>query len=125
MSSQQPFIEDSRGRRFALSAAAVLAFIVNNQRQFLMLKHPVRDGWEVINGALDAGETILEGLHREIREEAGAQIQVRPLGTVHAYTFRYDSIVQHMLSIAYLLAYEGGTIQPGDDMAGSTIHGVP
>jgi hypothetical protein len=46
-------------------------------------------------------------------------VRVRPLGTVHAYTFRYDEVVQYMISIVYLLAYEGGPIEPGDDMRGS------
>ena len=87
-----------------------------------MLSNPKRPGkWEVVNGALDGGETILEGVLREVREEAGPAIRVRPLGTLHAYTFRYDDDVQYMISIAYLLAYEGGEVLAGDDMAGSEI----
>ena len=45
--------------------------------------------------------------------------RVRPLGTVHVSAFHYDERVRYMLSVAFLLAYEGGEIQPGDDMAGS------
>ena len=46
----------------------------------------------------------------------------RPLGTVHAYTFRYDDNVQYMISLCYLVAYEGGAIYPSDDMQGSAFH---
>jgi ADP-ribose pyrophosphatase YjhB (NUDIX family) len=68
---------------------------------------------------LEAGETIVEGALRETREEAGEEVRVRPLGTVHVSTFHYDEKVRYMLSVGYLMAYEGGKIQPGDDMAGS------
>jgi len=121
MPNQQPPITDVTGRRqFACSPAAVLAFIVNEQEQVLLLAHPKRArGWEVINGALEAHETVLEGVLREIREEAGSDLRLRPLGTVHVYTFRYDDNAQYMLSIGYLLAYEGGDVRPGSDMAGS------
>ncbi len=44
---------------------------------------------------------------------------VRPLGTVHVSTFHDDTQVRYMLSVSYVMAYEGGEIEPGDDMAGS------
>lgn len=120
-----PILHDSTGRRtFACHPAAVLAFIVGPDERILMLSHPARRGWEVINGALDGAESVLQGVLRETREEAGDQVRVRPLGALHAYTFRYDDAVQHMISIAYLLAYEGGEVIPGDDMRGSAVRWV-
>lgn len=121
MPSQQPYITTADGkRRFACSPVAILVFILNAQEEVLLLAHPKRGGsWEVVNGALEAGETIVEGALRETREEAGEKVQVRPLGTVHISTFHYDENVRYMLSVGYLMAYEGGGIQPGDDMAGS------
>lgn len=121
MLSQQPHITTADGkRRFACSSVAILVFIVNEQEEVLLLAHPKRGGsWEVVNGALEAGETVLEGALRETREEAGEEVRVRPLGTVHISTFHYDENVRYMLSVGYLMAYEGGGIQPGDDMAGS------
>jgi ADP-ribose pyrophosphatase YjhB (NUDIX family) len=68
---------------------------------------------------LEAGETILEGILRETREEAGEKIQVRPLGVVHVHTFHYDENIQFMIGIYYLLASEGGQVIPGDDMRDS------
>ena len=120
MPNQQPIITGVDGRRFTGSAAALLVFVVNEEEKLLLLSHPKREGqWEVINGALEAEETILEGALRETREEAGSEVRVRPLGTVHASTFRYDDNVQYMISLYYLMAYEGGQIRPGDDMEGS------
>jgi ADP-ribose pyrophosphatase YjhB (NUDIX family) len=121
MTSNQPKILAANGKRqFACSPAAVLVFIVNEKEEILLLAHPKRaGGWEVINGALEAGETILEGALREMREEVGPGIHARPLGTVHASSFHYDTAVEYMLSLGFLMAYEGGAIEPGDDMAGS------
>ena len=121
MPSQQPHVTSVDGKRkFAYFPAAVMVFIVNEREEILLLSHPKRsNGWEVVNGALEAGETVLQGALRETREEAGEQVQVRPLGTVHVASFHYDENVQYMLSVGYLMAYEGGDIQPGDDMAGS------
>lgn len=121
MSEQQNYITTQDGkRRLACIPAAVLAIIVNEREEVLLLSHPKQHGgWQVINGALEAGETAMQGALRETYEEAGSAIQVRPLGTVHVSTFPYDEKVRYMLSIAFLFAYDGGEIEPGDDMAGS------
>lgn len=121
MVNQQPIVTTLDGRRrFACSPLAVLVFIVNEAEQILLLAHPQRKGWwEVVNGALEAEETLLAGALRETREEVGAAVRVRPLGTIHASTFSYDANVPYMISLSYLMAYEGGPVQPGDDMLGS------
>jgi 8-oxo-dGTP diphosphatase len=121
MDQSQPQITTIDGnRRFTCFPVAVLAIIVNENEEILLMAHPEqREGWQVVNGAMEAGETALEATLRETYEETGTSIQVRPLGTVHVSTFHYDERVRYMLSIAYLLEYEGGEIQPGDDMEGS------
>jgi ADP-ribose pyrophosphatase YjhB (NUDIX family) len=122
MENEHPIITAANGRQFAGFPAAVLAFIVNADEELLLLAHPRRgDRWEVPNGGLEAGETVLAGVLREVREEAGPQVRVRPLGVVHTSTFPYDRQVRHMISVHYLLAYEGGPVEPGDDMAGSVV----
>ncbi len=123
MPNQQPAITDAlRRRTFACCAVAVLAFLVDADERILLLAHPQHKGeWEVVNGALNAEETLLDAVLRETREEIGDSVRARPLGTVHASTFYYDDNVQYMLSVCYLLAYEGGPVQPGDDMRGSAF----
>ena len=120
MTVLQPNMVTLTGSRFACSTAAVLAYLVNEDEQLLMLSHPKRKGWwEVVNGALEAEESVLDGVLREVREEAGELVRARPLGAIHIETFHYDRNVPYMLSLSYLLAYEGGEVRPGDDMAGS------
>jgi ADP-ribose pyrophosphatase YjhB (NUDIX family) len=122
LSNSTATILASSGRVFNACAVGLVALIVRADERILMLAHPKRPNkWEPPNGAFDGNETILDGLMREIREEAGEQIQVRPLGALHTYTFRYDDSIRYMVSIVYLFAYEGGEVIPGDDMAGSQV----
>src|SRR5215510_14552152 len=101
------------GRKFAGHAAGLIAFIINPEERFLMLSQPKRAGkWEPVNGAYDADETVLEGMLREIGEEAGKSVKVRPLTTVHSYNFRYDDNVPKMLSVIFLFEYLGGEVAP-------------
>jgi len=123
MPTLQPFITNTGGtRHFACSAVAVQAVVVSPEEKILLLSSPTRNAegeWQVVSGALEAEEMILEGVLRETREELGNEIRVHPLGTVHTQTFHYDEKVQYMIAIYYLLAYEGGEVHPGDDMRGS------
>ena len=123
--ASQPELVGDNGRRFAGFAAAVLVFIIDpSTRRFLLLSSPPkrgRPGWEIVNGGLDAGESVLEGVRREVAEEAGPEVALRVLGSVHSWTYRYDSSVTHMLSLAFVGAYEGGDVVPGDDMTGSMV----
>ena len=118
----QPIYNDDRGKRkFHFFPAAVLGFIVDHQKRLLLLSHKDRNGmWEVISGALEKDEYILDGVLREVREEVGSSVAIKPLGTIHAFTFHYDRNVKYMISLCYLLAYEGGKINPGSDMEGSS-----
>jgi len=46
---------------------------------------------------------------------------VTPLGLVHAWSYRYDDGVRWMTDLAWVVAYEGGEVVPGDDMAGCEV----
>ena len=121
----QPELVGANGRRFAGFAAAVLVFIVDpSTRRFLLLSSPAkrgRPGWEIVNGGLETGETPLDGVRREVAEEAGPDVRLQVLGSVHSWTWRYDDEVTHMLSLAFVASFVGGEVVPGDDMAGSEV----
>ncbi len=124
MATSRPYVtsEGPRFRRFAAFPVAVQAILVNSAVRFLLLLNPAGDqGWQVVSGALEAGETILDGTLREVYEELGPGIRVRPMGTVHLESFQYDSRVRFMLGSYYLFLYQGGPIHPGDDMRGSNF----
>ena len=120
---EQPLVTNAEGTRsFACSAVALQSIVVSADEKILLLSSPKRNpggAWQVVSGALEAEETILEGVMRETYEELGGDLRVRPLGAVHVQTFHYDEKVQYMIAVYYLLAYEGGEVHPGDDMQGS------
>src|SRR4029434_3694065 len=70
----QPFLTTAQGtRRFAYSAVAVQAIIVNADERVLLLSSPTKNRpneWQVISSGLEAAETVLAGVLREVREEA-------------------------------------------------------
>jgi ADP-ribose pyrophosphatase YjhB (NUDIX family) len=114
----QPFVTDAQGRNFACSAVAVQAIILDADERIL-LASPTRNcsgEWQIISGSLEAAETGLAGVLREVREAVGPQVQVRPLGVVHTHTFQFEHRVPSRIGVYSLGANEGGRIQPGDDM---------
>lgn len=116
----QPTVTDAKGREFACFPVAILVFIMNPEEKILLLSHPERQGeWEIVKGAVEAGETIEEAAFREIREEVGSDLRVRSLGTVHTVTVWHDASAGHVISVFHLMSYEGGQVEPGDDMQGS------
>jgi 8-oxo-dGTP pyrophosphatase MutT (NUDIX family) len=68
---------------FETHPAAVVVPIVNRREELLLLESPLRPGWwEPVNGAVEKEETLIEAALREVREEVGADLRVRPLGVV-------------------------------------------
>ncbi|MEO5567964.1 MAG: NUDIX domain-containing protein [Gemmatimonadaceae bacterium] len=93
-------------------------------RRFLMLRSPPkrgRPGWEAVNGAIESGEALVEAVEREVAEEAGPGLAIEHLGAVDAWTYHYDDLVPHMISIAFAAKYLSGEVVPGDDMAGCEV----
>ena len=75
--------------------------------------------WEVVSGAVEAGESILDAAKRELWEEAGSKIDFCPLGVIHTHSYEYDVFVTDMINIHYAMRYHSGAIEPNDDMIGA------
>ena len=70
--------------KYRLSSHAV---IVNEAGQVLLLKANYgNNSWGLPGGALDAGETIHDAIHRECREELGCEIEVEYLSGVYYHS---------------------------------------
>ncbi len=66
--------------------------LIQNDGAYLLVRMPKDRGvfpgqWALSGGGLEAGETIEEGLRREIREELGDRLVIE---TVEPWTFRDD-----------------------------------
>ena len=100
------------------------AVIENGAGQILLVKHkPERGGfwqgkWICPGGALEPGETIEEGIKREVREETQLEIDLlAPLLPFERIVKSNDQILLHVIYIDYLARVSGGELKPGSDIA--------
>ena len=54
---------------------SVAALVTNEEGKILLVNSPWR-GWEYPGGLIEPGETFQQALHREVREEAGVEIEI-------------------------------------------------
>ena len=57
--------------------------IFNSDGKTLLVKNP-RKGWEFPGGIVEQGETILQGLLREIKEETGLQVRIQNIAGIYS-----------------------------------------
>ena len=119
MTSNRPTVTDDDGRTFATFPVAVLAFVINQSEEFLLLKRAGGTTWEIPSGALEFGESPLQGITRELTEELGPAMRFRVLGPVHATRVQLDERIDNLISLGFAVAGLGGAVRPGDDMAGA------
>jgi NAD+ diphosphatase len=64
--------------------------------------------YSALAGFVEAGESIEDCIHREVREEVGIDVRDLRYFTSQAWPF------PHSLMIAYTAEYAGGQMRPGD-----------
>ena len=62
---------------------AACALISNDAGEILLINSP-RRGWEIPGGQIEVGELLIDGLQREIREEAGVTAHIGFLTGVYS-----------------------------------------
>lgn len=81
-------------------------------------KEPLKGWWSLPGGALELGESLADGVRREVREETG--LEVRPLGVLEIF----ERIMRdaggateyHYVLIDYICRVTGGELCAGDDV---------
>jgi ADP-ribose pyrophosphatase YjhB (NUDIX family) len=81
-------------------------------------KEPSMGSWSLPGGALETGESLADGVRREVREETG--LDIRTLGVLEIF----ERIMRdasgapeyHYVLIDYMCRMVGGTLAPGDDV---------
>ena len=87
---------------------SVATLVTNDDGMILLVNSPWR-GWEYPGGLIEPGETFQEALHREVREEAGVEIEV--LGFVGVC----KNIERDVVNIDFVARYVSGELTPSDE----------
>jgi ADP-ribose pyrophosphatase YjhB (NUDIX family) len=80
-------------------------------------REPGRGSWGLPGGMLELGETLAEGVRREVLEECGVEVEVGPLVGVFEPMQRNDDgrLRYHYVVLDYLARYVSGVLQAADD----------
>ncbi len=119
MATRAPSVADRRKpRRFDCAPFAVYVVLFDHADRVLLLRAPGNEAFEVISGAVEAGENLVDAAKRELREEAG-NLEVSEPVCFAADKVTYDSLLPSLISVGFACRYRSGDLVPGDDMAGS------
>jgi 8-oxo-dGTP pyrophosphatase MutT (NUDIX family) len=71
-----------------LSSTGALIYCTQTNRYLFLLRNGKSHSgsWGIVGGKVEPGETIVEGLHREIREELGGEIKDAKIIPIEQYT---------------------------------------
>lgn len=93
--------------------------VIRDGRALLVRRgsEPLKGQWSIPGGTLELGETIAEGVVRELREETGLDVRVADLIEVFERIFPGEGRPQyHFVILDYLCEAPNGTPQPGSDV---------
>ena len=94
------------------------AVIVQDNRVLLIRRghQPMKGHWTLPGGVLEVGESLAEGVVREVREETGLDVEVQKLVELLDRIHREDGRVRfHYVIADYLCRVTGGDLQAASD----------
>ena len=95
--------------------------MVIHEGRALLIKRgsePLKDQWSIPGGTLELGESIQEGVRRELLEETGIEVRVGELIEVFDRIFRdaAGKIQYHFVIVDYLCEKISGEAKPASDV---------
>lgn len=87
---------------------SVAACVTNDQGQILLVNSPWR-GWEYPGGLIEPGETFQDALHREIREEAGVEVEIT------GFVGICKNLERNIVNIDFTARYLSGELTPSEE----------
>ena len=96
-----------------LHTLVVGCLVRNENGEVLLISHHKR-GWEIPQGRVEEGENLVDALHREVREEAGVEIEMGPLAAVWSKVTEPPAVI-----FTFLGRYAGGELTGSGDSTGA------
>ena len=87
---------------------SVAALVTNEKGQILLVNSPWR-GWEYPGGLIEPGETFQEALKREVREEAGVEIEIT------SFVGICKNVGKDIVNIDFTARYIGGELTTSEE----------
>lgn len=93
--------------------------IINDKNEILLVKNP-RKGWEYPGGIVEEGETVPQGLIREIKEESGVDVDIINIVGIYSNTKKkkgYNGVeeVPTIVNIDFICKYVSGELTTSDE----------
>ena len=95
----------------ARHSVSVAAVITDDHERALLIKRRDNHHWEPPGGVLELGETIEDGLRREVREETGLDIEPTALTGI------YKNMPRGIIALVFHCKVTGGSLTFGDEVA--------
>ena len=87
---------------------SVAALVTNEEGKILLVNSPWR-GWEYPGGLIEPGETFEQALHREVREEAGVEIEIT------GFVGICKNVGMDIVNIDFIAEYAGGELTTSEE----------
>ena len=107
-------------RRYPKRPVLGVGALIFNRGKILLVergKEPLKGYWSLPGGVLETGETLEQGVIREVREETG--LEVKPLKVLEIFERiildAHGAPEYHYVLIDYICRVTGGTLQAADD----------
>ena len=109
----------SCGRSWYPSSSPTAGCVIVDDGRALITKRardPEKGRFDIPGGFLRAGEDVLDGLRREIREELGVEVEVGFGDFVHAFPHVYGDEGDYVLALGFLARIVSGEPKAADDV---------
>ena len=87
---------------------SVAALVLNDRGQILLVNSPWR-GWEYPGGLIEPGETFEAALRREIREEAGVEVEIERFVGI------CKNVEKNIVNIDFICRYVSGELTASEE----------
>lgn len=87
---------------------SVAALVTNEKDEILLVKSPWR-GWEYPGGLIEPGESFEAALKREVREEAGVEIEIT------GFVGICKNVERNIVNIDFAARYTGGELTTSEE----------